>query len=70
MAEVQRWAAALASDSLCPLLTASARLQEEQHHRGCGREHDQLGPVADLWGTGKLVRVSEAEPALGSLNHP
>ncbi|XP_057553754.1 protein RCC2 isoform X3 [Hippopotamus amphibius kiboko] len=25
---------------------------EEQHHRGCGREHDQLGPVAHLWGTG------------------
>lgn len=53
-----------------PAVTASARLQEEQHHRGRGREHDQLGPVADLWGAGKLVRLAEAEPSLGSLNHP
>lgn len=37
------------------LVTASAYLQEEQHHRGCGRKHDQLGPITDLRGAGKLA---------------
>lgn len=40
------------------VVTASACLQEEQHHRGCGREHDQLGPVTDLRGTGKPAPVA------------
>lgn len=40
------------------VVTASACFQEKQHHRGCGREHDQLGPVTDLWGTGKPVPVA------------
>lgn len=56
---VQGWAAGRRADGC-------THLQEEQHHRGCGREHDQLGPLADLRGAGKLAPAWGAEPRLGS----
>lgn len=34
------------------MVTASAHLQEEQHHRSGRREYHQLGPITNLRGIG------------------